>query len=272
MATPKKGAKKSSFAASMRKNYEGQWKKHRTATSGRSDNELVFERLSLHKGDFMRVEARVVTANCGEDKNNKPYFSIDFVITEGPGSGLTLGSFYSIADRGGMTATRMMDILSANLKDLGYGDVNDEDEDYVEEVATLLGKDKPLVSLNVGRTERDFLNVYINKRIDEEEQEIEAEPVAVAASQQEAPVAEPEEAEEEVEEEVEGEEEEEEELVDIEIDDVVFYRAPRAKATAQCQVVAINEEKQTVDLSRLSDSKAYKGVSLNEVEVVFEDE
>ena len=271
-----KGKAKSSFADALKGKYAGVWTKARTATAsnGNASSSDVIKALNLSDGESVQVVTKVDSARTGCLKDGTPYYCIDFIGIGNKGErGLKFTHWYTIKERGKFTIQMALEIMASELKLLGFKDIAENGEEYVEKTADLLTEQKPSVRLGVKRT-GEYVNYRVNKLIiDEGEEEDDDETLEeVSDEEEEIEVEVVAEAEEEEDDDEEDEEEDEEEVMETpEEGDVVMYKAPRARQPEEFKVTVVNSKQDTVTLIRIKDKKRFAGVPFSDVEFIYEE-
>ena len=220
------------FASAMTKIDKGAFSRAREV----KDNRGSFEKPEIEDGTYVST---LVSARCGVDKNSNGYAAFDFEVTRGDYEGTRVSKFHSIAERGNRTVEQSLESLFIDLQRL----LPDEDftefsaEDIEAIVSQLAESTKESgITYQIGvKNNGNFLNTFINKRLDEEGF------VKEAVS------------------------EEDEELIP-EKGDVVFYQPPRTKSSQEFTVTSVAESKRTVTLKRTKDSKVFKTISFDHLE------
>ena len=227
------------FASAMTKIDKGAFSRAREV----KDNRGSFEKPEIEDGTYVST---LVSARCGVDKNSNGYAAFDFEVARGDYEGTRVSKFHSIAERGNRTIEQSLESLFIDLQRL----LPDEDftefsaEDIESIVAQLAENTKESgINYQIGvKNNGNFLNTFINKRLDEEGS------VKKASS-----------------EESEESEEGDEELIP-EKGDVVFFQAPRTKSSQEFTVTSVAESKRTVTLKRSKDGKVFKTISFDHLE------
>ena len=220
------------FASAMTKIDKGAFSRAREV----KDNRGSFEKPEIEDGTYVST---LVSARCGVDKNSNGYAAFDFEVARGDYEGTRVSKFHSIAERGNRTVEQSLESLFIDLQRL----LPDEDftefsaEDIEAIVSQLAESTKESgITYQIGvKNNGNFLNTFINKRLDEEGF------VKEAVS------------------------EEDEELIP-EKGDVVFFQPPRTKSSQEFTVTSVAESKRTVTLKRSKDGKAFKTISFDHLE------
>lgn len=258
-----------------------------TATEGFPDATQTAEALGLEAGSTQRRVAKVKEVKVGVDQKGNPYLVFDFSITRGQGKGTVVSIFHSIKDGkkrpdgSQVTVKDVIERICQNFQRLGYETENLK----VQELAGLAEsatKDHAVVQVRI-KYDGEYLNTYLVKMLEEEnedteeseEEESEEEETEDVSdddgdeeSEEEEDDSEGDDSEEsEDEDETEDEEDEEELAKGVE----VLYQAKGSRKPEPCEVLAVSEDKETVNLLRKRDKKKFVGISASEVELVYED-
>ena len=223
--------KNSSFASAMTSIKGGAFEEARKT----KDNRGSFEKPEIEDGTYV---TKLVSARSGIDKNSNGYCAFDFLVSRGDYEGIRLSKFHSIAERGNRTVEQALSSLFIDLQRLlPQEDFTELSAEDVEEIISRLdpttstNEEELFFSIGV-KNNGNFINIFINKFIEEEH----------------------------------GYETTEEETLIPEKGDNVFFQAPRTKTSQECTVTSVNEKKETVNLKRSKDGKAFKDVSFNHLE------
>ena len=222
------------FASAMTKIDKGAFSRAREV----KDNRGSFEKPEIEDGTYVST---LVSARCGVDKNSNGYAAFDFEVSRGDYQGTRVSKLHSIAERGNRTLEQSLQSLFIDLQRL----LPDEDftefsaEDIEAIVAQLAATTKESgIAYQIGvKNNGNFINTFINKRLDEE---------GFVATSEES-------------------EEGDEELIP-EKGDVVFFQPPRTKSSQEFTVTSVAESKRTVTLKRTKDSKVFKTISFDHLE------
>lgn len=222
--------KNAGFASAMSSIKGGAFERARET----KDNRGSFEKPEIEDGTYVST---LVSARCGVDKNSNGYAAFDFEVSRGDYQGTRISKFHSIAERGNRTVEQSLQSLFIDLQrllpDEDFTEFSAED---IEDIVTQLAENtkESGITYQIGvKNNGNFLNTFINKRLDED-----------------GFVA----------------EEEEEEIP--EKGDLVLFQAPRTKTSQECAVTSVNESKETVNLKRTKDGKTFKDVAFNHLEWV----
>ena len=167
--------------------------------------------------------ASLTTARSGTDKNGNGYAAFDFEVSRGE-----FEKFHSISATDWRTIEQSLQSLFVDLQRLsGEGDFSEVEPDEIEDLVNELNNEKLTVSIGVKnwkseKNDSTGINVYINKRLDEDT--IEAEEII------------PEDG------------------------DIFMWTAPRTKKAAEFVVGTVEENEETCTLNRVKDGKAFEDV------------
>jgi len=220
------------FASAMTKIDKGAFSRAREV----KDNRGSFEKPEIEDGTYVST---LVSARCGVDKNSNGYAAFDFEVSRGDYEGTRVSKFHSIAERGNRTVEQALQSLFIDLQRL----IPDEDftefsaEDIEAVVSQLAESTKESgITYQIGvKNNGNFLNTFINKRLDEEHG-------------------------------YETKEEEGDEELIPEKGDMVFFQPPRTKSSQEFTVTSVAESKRTVTLKRTKDGKVFKTISFDHLE------
>lgn len=266
--------KNSGFAVAARKVGKA-WDDARNA-----DPTNTFSTPNIDDGTY---NCKVKSAKCGVIENGKnkgmPFVSIVFTVTDGEFEGTNLPVMHTLAD------DVKMSFLSKDLQRLGYetkdtslADVEGMIDDLAETLPDVQVDVKNKYSKDANGNERHNVNVYVNSLIEADEggeEAEEAEEPKKPARKADAPpkksgkkqVEVVEDDEEPADEE--AEEDDDEEAESIEIGDVVKYKPSGSRKAEDFQVTGVKNDELT--LKRLSDKKVFKGVPVDQVEIVYDE-
>tara|TARA_Y100000004_G_C8846238_1_gene382697 strand:- start:24 stop:719 length:696 start_codon:yes stop_codon:yes gene_type:complete len=203
--------KASGFASAIKKAVNGDsWEASRSVSAGGGN----FERDEVDDGTYV---ARLTSGRTGQDKNGNPYAAFDFEIGRGEFTGCTVSKFHSIAERGNRTYEQALSSLFTDLKRMEPEEDFDtfEPED-IESLVEDLVEEGPVLQIAVKNTisgERRFTNVYVNRRLDDEELPQDAEDWTPAKG------------------------------------DAVSYKPPRARKFASFDIVKVNKSQETATIT-----------------------
>jgi hypothetical protein len=191
-------------------------------------------------------EAKITSAKFDQDKNKKPYFTINLAIDGGPFNGKRGSVFHGLSAGQTRTIEQALEWCFADLKTLGFTE-DDLEAENLPAIAEQLTEDKPSVQIRLQppKTEGFDMRVYINSLLEgsaalgEDEEPIEDEE---EVAEEEEETTEEEGEEETVEEEEETVEEEEEPFVP-ELKKKYKCVVPGSKKPLVCTVVGLNRAK-----------------------------
>jgi hypothetical protein len=252
-----------------------------------------FKTPDIPSGVYM---SRLSNITQGETSNNKvPYIAFQFTVIRHPEwKGTPLSILHTVEEKKKkdgevwLTEQEALDNIAIDLQRLGIETEELDGEELDAAIAELVA-DKPVVQVKVKRTKKDgvdYVNTRILKVMDEEEGEEEEDDDDVEDDDgEEAPEEEDVEDEEtdvtddddeEVEaddddEDVEEEDEEDGDTDPPEVDDLVKWKAPKARKMAEFTVTAVNEAKEIVTLKRNSDDKVFPKVPWSELEYEYDE-
>jgi len=271
MAKKKQSASKAKLLNKLKRTAKGAWNKARE-TEGKA-------RGSQLPGGIVKGVAKLTSWKLDEDKNHNPYFVISGTVKEPEEfEGLRASVMHFISESQYATVEEKLEKLASDIQLLG-GETDGAD---LDELPTILGdlvEAGPHFFYNTSEFKRNdgsvSVSVFIQGLADEWEDDEEEEPEEETEEEEE----EEEEVEEDEEEESsEDEEEEEEEEEEPEEDEdwepekaeIYLYKAtPRGKPQ-ECKVTAVQKRAKTVNLQRLSDKKAFKGIDWDKLQDVEE--
>jgi len=282
MAKKKQSASKAKLLNKLKRKAKGAWNKARE-TEGKA-------RGSQLPGGIVKGVAKLTSWKLDEDKNHNPYFVISGTVKEPEEfEGLRASVMHFISESQYATVEEKLEKLASDIQLLG-GETDEADLDDLPNILADLVEAGPHFFYNTSEFKRNDGSVSVSVFIqglaedwDEEDSE-EEEPEEEAEEDEEEYEEEYEEEEEEVEEdeeeeaseeedeEEEGEDEEAEEEEDWEPEkaEIYLYKAtPRGKPQ-ECKVTAVQKRAQTVNLQRLSDKKAFKGIEWDKLQDVEE--
>jgi len=220
------------FASAMTKIDKGAFARAREV----KDNRGSFEKPEIEDGTYVST---LVSARCGVDKNSNGYAAFDFEVSRGDYEGTRVSKFHSIAERGNRTVEQALQSLFIDLQrlipDEDFTEFSAEDIEAIVSQLSETTKEQSLTYQIGVKNNGNFINTFINKRLDEEGF------VKEAVS------------------------EEDEELIP-EKGDVVFFQPPRTKSSQEFTVTSVAESKRTVTLKRTKDGKVFKTISFDHLE------
>jgi hypothetical protein len=258
--------------------YKKAWKEARKVDAGESGPPALPD--GQYTAQVTACVAGVTKARDGKGK--ELYFKLSTVITQGKHKGVRVPLFFSLEPE------RMEWAVKA-VKRLGYEFEDDSASPAdMKEIAEDLNEVKPLIQLAAKNVEVEVIdqttkkkskqsrcNWYVNRALAESEEVEEPE------EDEEEVDEEGDESEEEVDEEGEGEEDESEEEVDeddaeeeveIEKGDVVLAKLAGDKKPVEYTVLQVDNNKGTATVKGIIRKNTVKGVSLDDLEPVFDEE
>jgi hypothetical protein len=251
-----------------------------------------FKTPDIPSGVYM---SRLSNITQGETSNNKvPYIAFQFTVIRHPEwKGTPLSILHTVEEKKKkdgevwLTEQEALDNIAIDLQRLGIETEELDGEELDAAIAELVA-DKPVVQVKVKRTKgadgADYVNARILKVMDEEEGEEEEDdddvedddgeeaPEEEDVEDEEADVTDDEEVEaDDDDEDVEEEDEEDGDTDPPEVDDLVKWKAPKARKMAEFTVTAVNEAKEIVTLKRNSDDKVFPKVPWSELEYEYDE-
>jgi hypothetical protein len=252
-----------------------------------------FKTPDIPSGVYM---SRLSNITQGETSNNKvPYIAFQFTVIRHPEwKGTPLSILHTVDEKKKkdgevwLTEQEALDNIAIDLQRLGIETEELDGEELDAAIAELVA-DKPVVQVKVNRTKKDgvdYVNTRILKVMDEEEGEEEEDdddvedddgeeaPEEEDVEDEEADVTDDDDEEVEADDDDEDVEEEDEEDGDTdppEVDDLVKWKAPKARKMAEFTVTAVNEAKEIVTLKRNSDDKVFPKVPWSELEYEYDE-
>ena len=188
------------------------------------DSGNSYEQQPIDDGTYV---AGLTSARTGVDKNKNGYASFNFRVLRGEFEGVSVSVFHSMAETEWRSIEQSLKSLFVDLQSLsGEDDFSEIEPEDIEEMVTELNEECPTIQIGIKNWKSEKgssgINVYINKRLDD---------VATAT----------------------------EEIVPEE-GDVFLWKSPKSKSEAQYAIRVVDEEEETVTLTRLKDAKDFKNV------------
>jgi hypothetical protein len=245
--------------------------------------------------------ARLSNITQGETSNNKvPYIAFQFTVIRHPEwKGTPLSILHTVEEKRKkpsgkekvgevwLTEQEALDNIAIDLQRLGI-ETEELDGNELDAAIADLVSEKPVIQVKVKRTKgsdgADYVNTRILKLMDEEGEEEddddvedddgEEAPEEEDVEDEEADVTDDDDEEVEADDDDEDVEEEDEEDGDTdppEVDDLVKWKAPKARKMAEFTVTAVNVAKEIVTLKRNSDDKVFPKVPWSELEYEYDE-
>lgn len=219
------------------------------------------------------------TAKCGVTGENKPYVSFNGVVVSGKKKGEKVSKYFSLDkdDQWGWLSSFLQNLLDEDTS--GLGDNPEEIKDWIDQVNDI----KPVAECRTKVSDAGYMNIYIQKLVDDEDSDEEDEDEEGDDEEEEDEESDDDDSEEEEEdseeededseeeeddEESDEEDEEEEEAEPIAKGDEVDYKPKGSKKTYKgCVVTRSNKAKETCALEHEESGKTWTDVPWDAVSV-----